>query len=299
MRKLRYIFIWLLTMGLCGACNQTDKAVSNDDSTAIKLGVLPTIECLPFYYADSLGLFDSLGINVQLTTFAAAMDADTAFVNGYMNGIVSDLVKACVWNENGDSVHVAMCGDLKMWLVTAQSARLARAESMKEKIIGITRHSALDFFTDKILESVKFNSIDINKPQINNIRLRTQMVDQNQYDGAILPEPYASEAVARGARRLNSTEEMKLEGMMCVLFSDSVYKARKNEIDKIARVYDMAVEALNADTINNVLDFLPQQHIMQMPDTLYTYSPLRKSYQPSDSLLTLIKQWAKGRELIK
>ena len=299
MRKLRYIFIWLLTMGLCGACNQTDKAVSNDDSTAIKLGVLPTIECLPFYYANSLGLFDSLGINVQLTTFAAAMDADTAFVNGYMNGIVSDLVKACVWNENGDSVHVAMCGDLKMWLVTAQSARLARAESMKEKIIGITRHSALDFFTDKILESVKFNSIDINKPQINNIRLRTQMVDQNQYDGAILPEPYASEAVARGARRLNSTEEMKLEGMMCVLFSDSVYKARKNEIDKIARVYDMAVEALNADTINNVLDFLPQQHIMQMPDTLYTYSPLRKSYQPSDSLMTLIKQWAKGRELIK
>ena len=286
-------------MGLCGACNQTDKAVSNDDSTAIKLGVMPTIECLPFYYADSLGLFDSLGINVQLTTFAAAMDADTAFVNGYMNGIVSDLVKACVWNENEDSVHVAMCGDLRMWLVTAQSARLARAESMKEKIIGITRHSALDFFTDKILESVKFNSIDINKPQINNIRLRTQMVDQNQYDGAILPEPYASEAVARGARRLNSTEEMKLEGMMCVLFSDSVYKARKNEIDKIARVYDMAVEALNADTINNVLDFLPQQHIMQMPDTLYTYSPLRKSYQPSDSLMTLIKQWAKGRELIK
>lgn len=299
MRKLRYIFIWLLTMGLCGACNQTDKAVSNDDSTAIKLGVMPTIECLPFYYADSLGLFDSLGINVQLTTFAAAMDADTAFVNGYMNGIVSDLVKACVWNENGDSVHVAMCGDLKMWLVTAQSARLARAESMKEKIIGITRHSALDFFTDKILESVKFNSIDINKPQINDIRLRTQMVDQNQYDGAILPEPYASEAVARGARRLNSTEEMKLEGMMCVLFSDSVYKARKNEINKIARVYDMAVEALNADTINNVLGFLPQQHIMQMPDTLYTYSPLRKSYQPSDSLMTLIKQWAKGRELIK
>ena len=28
------------------------------------------------------------------------------------------------------------------------------------------------------------------------------MVDQNQYDGAILPEPYASECQARGARRI-------------------------------------------------------------------------------------------------
>lgn len=299
MSKLKCVFLCLLTIGLCGACNQTEKAVSEEDSAAIKLGVLPTVECLPFYYADSLGLFDSLGIDVRLMTFAAAMDADTAFVNGGMDGIVSDLVKACVWKENGDSMHIAMCGDLRMWLVTSQSARITRAESMKEKIIGITRNSALDFFTDKILESVKFKSIDINKPQINDIRLRTLMVDQNQYDGAILPEPYASEAVARGARRLNSTEEMKLEGMMCVLFNDSVYKARKQEIDKIAQAYDMAVEALNADTINNVLGFLPQQHIMQMPDTLYTYTPLRKSYQPSDSLISLIKQWAKGRELIK
>ena len=299
MSKLKYVFLCLLAIGVCGACNQTNEAVSEEDSAAIKLGVLPTVECLPFYYADSLGLFDSLGIDVRLMTFAAAMDADTAFVNGGMYGIVSDLVKACVWKENGDSVHVTMCGDLRMWLVTAQSARITRAESMKEKIIGITRNSALDFFTDKILESVKFKSIDINKPQINDIRLRTLMVDQNQYDGAILPEPYASEAVARGARRLNSTEEMKLEGMTCVLFSDSVYKARRQEIDKIAQAYDMAVEALNADTINNVLGFLPQQHIMQMPDTLYTYTPLRKSYQPSDSLMTLIKQWAKGRELIK
>ena len=299
MRKLKYIFLFLLTMGLCGACNQTNNVADENDSTALKLGVLPTMECLPFYYADSLRLFDSLGFSVQLTTFAAAMDADTAFANGGMDGIVSDLVKAYVWNENGDSVHIAMCGDLRMWLITSQSARLARAESMKEKIIGITRHSALDFFTDKILESVKFNSIDINKPQINDIRLRTLMVDQNQYDGAILPEPYASEAVAHGARRLNSTEGMKLEGMMCVLFNDSVYKARKLEIDKIAQVYDMAVEALNADTISNVLGFFPQQYIMQMPDTLCTYTPLRKSYQPSDSMMTLIKQWAKGRELIK
>ncbi|MCH5174741.1 MAG: ABC transporter substrate-binding protein [Prevotellaceae bacterium] len=299
MCKLKYFVLCLFATVLCGACGQTDNADDNYDSTALKLGVLPTVECLPFYYADSLGLFDSLGINVQLTAFAAAIDADTAFANGYIDGIVSDLVKACVWNENGDSVHIAMCGDLRMWLVTSQSARLTRAESMKEKIIGITRHSALDFFTDRILESVKFKSIDINKPQINDIRLRTLMIDQNQYDGAILPEPYASEAVAHGARRLNSTEGMKLEGMMCVLFSDSIYKSRKQDIDKIAKVYDMAVDALNEDTIYNVLGFLPQQHIMQMPDTLYTYIPLRRSYQPSDSIMTLIKQWAKGRELIK
>lgn len=299
MRKLIYIFTTLLAMGLCGACGRTEKSANEADSVAIRLGVLPTMECLPFYYADSMGMFDSLGIDVRLTTFAAAMDADTAFAGGSMDGIVSDMVKACVMRENGDTMHVAMCGDLRMWLITASNARLTRVESMKEKIVGITRHSAVDFFLDCILEKAKFTSIDINKPQINDIRLRTLMVDQNQYDGAILPEPFASEAVAHGARRLSGTEEMGLGGMMCVLFSDSVYKARKQDIEKIVMAYDMAVEALNADTINNVLGFLPQHHIMQMPDTLYEYTPLRKSCQPSDSLMEVIRQWARGRNLIK
>ena len=298
MRKLIEIFMWLMVVGLCGSCNQTNGTVNEEDSTAIKLGVLPTMECLPFYYADSIGLFDSLGVNVHLVTFDAAMDADTAFVNGKIDGIVTDLVKACIWQGQGDTAKVAMVGELRMWLITAPKARLLKAESLREKIIGITRHSAVDYFADKILESVKLQSIDLNKPQINNIRLRGLMVDQDQMDGAILPEPYASEAVARGAKRLNGTEEMKVANLMCVLFNDSIYQARKREIENIRNVYDQAVMALNADTLSNVLEYIPKEHRTAMPDTLFRYSPLHVSMEYADSMMTDVKKWAKGRNLV-
>lgn len=290
--------MWLMVVGLCGSCNQTNGTVNEEDSTAIKLGVLPTMECLPFYYADSIGLFDSLGVNVRLVTFDAAMDADTAFVNGKIDGIVTDLVKACIWQGQGDTAMVAMVGELRMWLITAPKARLLKAESLREKIIGITRHSAVDYFADKILESVKLQSIDLNKPQINNIRLRGLMVDQDQMDGAILPEPYASEAVARGAKRLNGTEEMKVANLMCVLFNDSIHRARKREIENIRNVYDQAVMALNADTLSNVLEYIPKEHRTAMPDTLFRYSPLHVSMEYADSMMTDVKKWAKGRNLV-
>ena len=298
MRKLIEIFMWLMVVGLCGSCSQTDRTVSEKDPTAIRLGVLPTMECLPFYYADSIGLFDSLGMNVRLVTFDAAMDADTAYVNGKIDGIVTDLVKACIWQGQGDTAKVAMVGELRMWLITAPKARLLKAESLREKIIGITRHSAVDYFADKILESVKLQSIDLNKPQINNIRLRGLMVDQDQMDGAILPEPYASEAVARGAKRLNGTEEMKVANLMCVLFNDSIYQARKREIENIRSVYDQAVTALNADTLSNVLEYIPKEHRTAMPDTLFRYSPLHVSMEYADSMMTDVKKWAKGRNLV-
>ena len=299
MHKLIYILSFLGLIGLFGSCGQTEKVKMDTDSTALKLGVLPTMECLPFYYADSIGIFDSLGIDVKLLTFEAAMDADTAFVNGCIDGIVTDLVKECIWRGNGDTAHVAMVGDLRLWLVTAPKARLLKAESIKEKIIGITRHSSVDYFADKILESVKLQSIELNKPQINNLRLRGLMVDQDQYDGAILPEPYASEAVARGAKRLTGTEDLKLTNLLCVLFNDSVSQVRKDEIQKIRQAYDMAVLALNTDTLSNVLDFIPEQQRILLPDTLFKYVPMKPSITYDDTMMTDVKKWVKGRGLVK
>ena len=299
MHKLIYILSFLGLIGLFGSCGQTEKVKMDTDSTALKLGVLPTMECLPFYYADSIGIFDSLGIDVKLVTFEAAMDADTAFVNGCIDGIVTDLVKECIWRGNGDTAHVAMVGDLRLWLVTAPKAQLLKAESIKEKIIGITRHSSVDYFADKILESVKLQSTELNKPQINNLRLRGLMVDQDQYDGAILPEPYASEAVARGAKRLTGTEDLKLTNLLCVLFNDSVSQVRKDEIQKIRQAYDMAVLALNTDTLSNVLDFIPEQQRILLPDTLFKYVPMKPSITYDDTMMTDVKKWVKGRGLVK
>lgn len=299
MRKLVYILSLLWMAGMVGACRQTEGTGRDMDSTALRLGVLPTVDCLPFYYADSMGLFDSAGIQVKLVTFDAGMDADTAYMNGSIDGIVTDLVKACIWQGQGDTAQVVMVGDLRLWLVTAPKARLLSVESLKEKIIGITRLSAVDYFTDRILSSAKMQSLDLNKPQINEIKLRTLMVDQDQYDGAILPEPFASEAVARGAKRLTGTEDLKVERLLCVLFGDSIGKVRKDDMGKIRQVYDQAVERLNADTLSNVLEYIPEAHRMYLPDTLYIYKPLNTSITYDDSMLVEVRKWAQGRGLIK
>lgn len=298
MRKLVYILSLLWMAGMVGACRQTDGTGRDMDSTALRLGVLPTVDCLPFYYADSMGLFDSAGIQVKLVTFDAGMDADTAYMNGSIDGIVTDLVKACIWQGQGDTAQVVMVGDLRLWLVTAPKARLLSVESLKEKIIGITRLSAVDYFTDRILSLAKMQSLDLNKPQINEIKLRTLMVDQDQYDGAILPEPFASEAVARGAKRLTGTEDLKVERLLCVLFGDSIGKVRKDDVGKIRQVYDLAVERLNADTLSNVLEYIPEAHRMYLPDTFYIYKPLNASVAFDDSMLVDVKAWVKENEFL-
>lgn len=298
MRKLLYISLWAIACGLVGSCNGTEGDAAADDSTALRVGVLPTMECLPFYYADSMGVFDSVGLDVTLVTFGAAMDADTAFANGLVDGVATDLVKACVWNGQGDSVRVAIGADLQLWLVASPGVELRGTDALKEKIVGITRHSAVDFFADKVLEMEKLESQDLNKPQINNLWTRMQMVLQKQYDGAVLPEPYAMWATAKGAERLWSIEELGVKGMMCVVFGDSVYRAREVEMEKLRMAYGMATEALNADTTEDKLAFLPLQQ-MSVPDSLYRDVVFKPSVMPSDSMMQVVREWAQGRGLIE
>ena len=86
---------------------------------------------------------------------------------------------------------------------------------------------------------------------------------------------------------------------MCVLFNDSVYQARMGEVQKIRKVYDKAIAALNEDTLSNVLEYIPQSHRIYLPDTLFTYVPMKASITYDDSMMTDVKKWAKGRGLVK
>ena len=299
----------------CSGNKERAKRIT-DDSLSIRLAVLPVVDCLPYYYATNEGIYDSLGLNIVLDTYGAAMDADTAFCRGRADAIATDLVKACIWKAQGDSVKVVMSGELKLYLMTAYSARIRQTSSLKEKIIGVTRHSAVDMFTDELLWQAKFVSTDLNKPQINNLSLRCLMVDQNQYDGAVMPEPFASECEARGARRIKSSDELNLM-LSAVVVRDSVLKAHANNIHLLREGYDIAVERINGlikkwqEEVNDttrlwgepeaptLMSYLPQEMRVEIPDSLVQYRRMNKAGMPNDSTLARVVRWCKGRELIK
>ena len=51
------------------------------DSTALRIAVMPALNCLPVYYAEKTGLADSLGVEIRLLRYQAQMDIDTAIAD--------------------------------------------------------------------------------------------------------------------------------------------------------------------------------------------------------------------------
>lgn len=215
-----------------------EKEAKDSDSAVIHIAVLPTEECQPFYVAQQRGLFDSLGVEVKLDTFLAAMDADTAFMNNQIQLLVSDSLKARYLNSivKGDSILSILTDTLRLSMMTGKPTRIKSISSLREKIIALTRNSALDYFADKTMDKAGIKREYLNRPQINNIALRADMLNLNQYDGAILPEPFATLCEEQGAYRINSTKEP----LMRVLVKQRVMKKRKHDIERIKEAYTIA-----------------------------------------------------------
>ena len=75
------------------AVSETAVRAHADDSVALSVALGPTLDCLPFYYAEASGIYDTLGLNVDIKSYSAQFDRDTALLGNTADGIFSDLVR--------------------------------------------------------------------------------------------------------------------------------------------------------------------------------------------------------------
>lgn len=222
------------------------RAQDADSASVLRIGLMPTLDCLPFYYAASSGIFDSLGVEVDLQTFMAQMDLDTALSGGHLDGIYSDLVRSALL-QSKDTFPVVVMGCDGAWkVVTSQSLRLRNPSQLEERMVAVARHSATDFMADRVAQAGGLPADMIYRPQINHVGLRTEMLDNAQVEAAVLPEPQATQAAVAGHRIIYSSEDENVR-LGCVTF-DRAALSRGRKAEMLGRLfagYDVAVGVLN------------------------------------------------------
>ena len=66
----------------------------------LRVGLLPIVDVLPIYVADSEGLFKAQNLDVELSLFASALERDAALQAGQLDVELNDLVSAVLLNKD-------------------------------------------------------------------------------------------------------------------------------------------------------------------------------------------------------
>ena len=223
-RVLLFFFIFIL----CGCddssqLSNSQSLTNGEDSIVMTVGILPTTGCLPILYARETGIFDSLGLSIDVKMFGAGIDCDTAFQKGYIDMAYSDLCRSFLCFYNGIPLQVVSTVNDEWQLISNKKLRLKKRSQMRERMVGMSRHSVSDFLSDTLCELAKFDADDMLRIQINDITLREKMVDEGQIEAVFLPHPYADISKAKGNKLIFSSNKLKLNmGVLVVRMSPPI-----------------------------------------------------------------------------
>lgn len=247
--KLASTLTILLLLCSCGSKSGKENERQTDgaqDSSVLRVALMPTLDCLPFYYAERCGLFGELGKNVRLLTFNSQLSCDTAFERGHADIAYTDLVRALLLQSKGINLKIFMRADGKHELMTAKSKRISSIKQLNEHLISIARHSVTDLLLDTIVAQAELDPFGIYHPQINDILLRYDMLHNATTDAAFLPEPYVTQAKLNGDRSIYDSSKQNIF-LMAFMANDAALKNKEKraQAEMLVKGYNKAAEEIN------------------------------------------------------
>lgn len=225
-----------------------DAAQKHRDSLALKVGVSQRIDCLPAFYAESEGVFDSLGVSVKIVHYTSLLDCDASLRKRTIDGAFTD-EKRVAYLKSHDNVSLSNIfpTDMQWQLVASRKSRVQHVSQLTDKLVAMTRFSATDYFCDLMTDSMKSKDKVFYRIQVNDVDLRLKMLLNNEIDAAWLPEPQASVAIRAGGNVImkSGRQGENLSGLF--FFSGLDADGRKGKQIKIfVKAYEEAMAKIAA-----------------------------------------------------
>lgn len=219
--------------------------LQREDSLALKVGVMPTLDCLPIYIAKERALFDT-AVDIRLKAYKAQMDCDEALRNGRVEGSVTDIVRALRLQKHGLALDFTSATNAYWQLISNRKARIKQLNQLNDKMLAMTRYSATALLADYAIDSVKLKQENVFRVQINSVNLRLQMLLNNEMDAALLTEPQATTARLFKNPVLMDTRDKDMRFGLIVFTQKAMKdKRRKQQIDVFVKGYNTACDSIN------------------------------------------------------
>ena len=302
MKQLVIMIAGLLLMVACGQSyeetkNQkrlSRKEAQKRDSAALKVAVMPTLDCLPLYVAEYYQLYDTLRGGVRLKFYMAQMDCDTALERGRVEGMVTDLVRAKRMEMRGMKLRYPTVTNAAWQLVANRNARIRQLKQLDDKMVAMTRFSATDLLTDRVIDSVKLDKDRVYKVQINDLSVRLLMLQNNEMDALWLMEPQASAArlMKHGVVYDTRKEDLQL-GVLAFNEKEMRHQERGQQLELFMKAYNQACDSINKYGVRHYRDIIVKRCKMKanVVDSLPNNIKYVRARGPRETDIALVETW--------
>ena len=264
MRKFVWFIATICLLVGCGQSYEETKRITREqrlkmqreDSAAMKVAVLPTLDCLPIYLAEDHQLFDTV-VDIRLKHFTAQMDVDTALMNNRVELGVTDLVRAERMMKQKAPIEYLTATNAYWQLITNRVARITDLKHLDDKMLAMTRYSVTDLLGDLAVDSAKLKPERVFRLQINDVNVRLKMLENNEMDALLMTEPQAAQARLLKHKVILDTRKLDMQ-MGAIVMQSRVLdeRMRKVQLKVFMKGYNAACDSINKYGVSHYKDLV-------------------------------------------
>ncbi|WP_418303976.1 ABC transporter substrate-binding protein [Pandoraea faecigallinarum] len=275
----------------------------------IMVGGITKMVYLPAKLAEQLGYFKEEGLNVELLSQPAGVDAENELLAGAVQAVVGFYDHAIDLQSKGKEVQsIVVFGQVpgEVELVNAKSRNTIKSMAdVKGKTLGVTGlGSSTNFLTQYLAAKHGLKSSDYSVLPVGADNTFIAAIKQNRIDAGMTTEPTASQLIKTGDAAV-LVDMRTMEGTVAALGgaypASSLYVQRawldkhKPEAAKLARAFVKTLKYINTHSAAEITEKMPKDYygsnkalyVQALHNSLPMYSP--DGRMPKDGPDTVLK----------
>lgn len=299
MKRAALIFcILLFFLYSCQRKKGESVFIPSTELQPLTLGMLPTLDGLPFHIAKAQGIYDSLGLDLTILSFNSAYDRDAAFQFKSLDGMITDYPSAVTLQAvHHTDLGIILKHDGYFCFIVSKESGINQLQELKEKNIAVSHNTIIEYATGQLLNKAGISQAEVNKPEIAQLPLRLQMLQYDQIDASFLPDPAASIAMNARHRSLISTQELGID-FTVTAFSREAINEKRREIELLITGYNLGIDYIKMHSQKEWKQVLIEIGVPENLTGLIALPVYRKAERPSADALDKAVTWLKTNNRI-
>lgn len=297
MRKSRVVPVLLaLALSSCGG--------AATEMTTLKIGVLPILDALPMYVAESEGYFAEQGLAVEFVPVSSAAERDQLMQAGQIDGMINDLVSTMLYNKDEIQIVVVSfartaTADFPQYRVLAsKNSGIETVADLAGVPIGVSEGTVIEYTTDRLLEAEGLSADEIVILAVPKIPDRLALLDSGELQAANLPDPLSSLAIQGGARVIIDDTTHPEIGNSLISFRKRVVDEHPQAIRAFMAAVIRAASEINADKAR-WSDLLTEKQLIPAPIAgTYVIPSFPTGSVPTEAQFADVLAWTQGKGLV-
>ena len=294
---------WIVSVALSVAL-MLFSAVSATAREPLKIALLPIIDSLPFYVAAQRHYFEEAGVNVEAVKVASAAARDQLMQSGQIDGMLNEIISSANFNREQPRVQVVSVvrtsrpGNPLFRLLAAPDSPHRQIKSLTGVPIGISRHTIIEYVTDRLLQNAGIPSDQIRKQSVPAIPERYQLLIQGRLAAATLPDPLAMSAIEAGAVLVSDDTAVADYSLSILTFSTLAIEEKHDRIQGFISAWQRAAAAINADPQSHRNLMLEKIRIPPNVRDSFAIPPFAHGRVPTENQWNDAMDWMLSRKLL-